>query len=927
MRNSILLTTIILFMGCQNQPAADKATSEPAHSATAEPLTNESVSDSVPEQPHVEPNNEQKCAPISCGAHQICVEGQCACGDVRMTPQDAATWECVDGMFRCYREEGCTKDGGTSKQGTLLGEPPTKDDENDAAKPIDITKLPPLEPNARYYENPPVKSLPYSNQYIEPIFDSSMDIKYHHDDVIRPKYCDGVVCDGICRNQICYEKPGADFKKERISSNNGNVTGDPKDDTWVCASIDGCKTKYGTWYTFGESFAPTGQASMTSKDDYVSKIVERFPQYKEELDKHFFIDFEDFKYLHFEIPNQYELDEYSNYICRLGQCCCGKGECTKDEICTDKGKCRILNADSPNEHEPRPAVCGVYAKQTPPKEDEYRPDYEKMCPKDDGCPCGDALCPKASECHDGTCTCAGVPSPGSEYECKQGKWKCTDPEKCSPDQLYQQAFCGEKAHIGNGYVCRMIVDPDVPRTKHHNPYVGDDDPHYDQYEWQCGLSGGCACGDTQCLKGESCIDGECYCGRKRALAAEGWRCENGRMICSQEDGCDCVGIPKTKGDSCYPYEGLFADEEEYEDAPHVCGDNHCPAATKCNKGQCLFYSTPQKISKPDEYISNWGFPQCNQSEGCSCGEKQCKQGEFCHQNTCLKTPTLLAFFDHTIEYVPVPIEQFNEVEHNLRNGDYAFVPNDSAWKFGYRDNKALPYQYYNPYDIGEESPVVNHSGVDFVRQYAFEKYYRTRRLNDSCRGVPYPKGSSGFACIVGIIKATDNYPDLEIIRYLPNEIGWICTENNGCTCGESSCSYQQSCIDQQCVDFTWIKNNIPYKTSMDYYSKEEQVYAKYYTICEQKEGCPCGKTQCYFDGFCMFNEYCHYSGPHNETMCPGIDTTINDNGTCSNGKYLYGPFLYQNTLEHGLMCLQDKCACGEVECAKGHYCVEPGRCI
>ncbi len=952
MRQFILMTTILLCMGCQKQSAPTPSQTEDAPSGPDVTVsTAADASSAKKDKAETEPAvnatpsadaaaAEDKCRAITCSVHQTCIDGQCVCGGVALSPQDAATWECVDDMFRCYRAEGCAKEGAVNPQRTVL-EPP-KDDANvviPKRNPTEQADLIPLDPKAEYPIVAPIKPLPYSDKYPLPYYDESMDVSAHDEDT-ETRYCDGVPCKGICRNNLCYDEPGEDFYNETISSGSGDGGGDPDDDTWVCKNMDGCRDKFGIYYAWGESFAPTGEARMVEQELYISELTDKYPQYKKCLDDVSFLDFEDLYNRHFEIPDQFVCNDKGEFVCKLDKCCCGKGECAKGEICTSSGKC-----EGNGRHDPTPAVCGVYAKQQPPKEGEYRPNYGKMCQKDGGCRCGNTICAKAAECHNGSCYCAGVVSPGHEYECKQGQWKCTDPEKCAPEQLYKQPVCGYKERIGDGYICRMIVDPDVPRPVHNNPYVDDDDPHYDKYEWQCGLSGGCTCGETQCSKGESCIDGVCYCGRKRALAAQGWACENGKLLCTQEDGCDCAGNAKNKGEFCFLEANLFADERQYPDKPHPCGGTICPARTRCLEGQCLFYSTPQKLSVPNEYQSNWGFPQCNRAEGCTCADMKCQKGEFCHQNRCLKTPTSVEIAGHTVEYVPVRIEQlpYNAYSSNVRKGDTVFIPQESEnkaeyWSFEYQQKRAFPYEFTK--EIDGNYSFMNHSGVDFIRQYGLERYYRSTQHHGTCRGVPYPKNSSGFVCIVGAIEDITEYGNTQLIRYLPNEIGWMCSQKDGCTCGEEKCGYQQTCIDAQCMDFTWIKQ-VQYvhdndSETEDHVSGEDIVWMIDNVPCTQPDGCPCGETRCYKGGKCYYNEYCEYKGYDIQYKsmpdggCASDDrqnVEIKDNGTCVKGKYLYEPYLYLYHKDLGLECIREKCPCGEVQCDKGHYCAEPGRCI
>ena len=941
-----------------------------------------------------------------------------ACGDIMLSPQDAAQWECVNGMYRCSHEEGCFKDGRLYQQNTVLA--PSEETEKNVDINTDMLQsgFIPLEPNAKYPIVPAIKPLPYSNddpdkdeieleeKSVKDELNSETDASdsdnstNEADDSNDEADDSNDEADDSNDDSEYGAKPGEGFELEPCSYIDGDGVGFPKNKLWICTNIEGCKTDDGTYYTFGEDYNPL--------NINCSIYIRRNSKYSDSIDAQNYtkcFDWPDELYdistRHFEIPNQFICNEHQQLVCQKDKCCCGRGECSKGEICTGSGKCRVPvpgedddydDYDNKHTHDPKPVKCGVYAKEKPPQKGVYRPDFRKMCYKASGCKCGDTICPKSTECHDGICRCAGVPSPGKAYECKHNKWVCTDPENCSPEELYKEEYCGGKHRIGEGYVCRVIDDPDIPRPKHNNPYVSDDDPMYDQFEWQCGLSGGCTCGKTQCHRGESCIDGACYCGRKEAMQSSGWICDNGKVYCSQKEGCDCFDHTWKKGGSCYLEKMIFGDESKYKTEPHQCGDQMCPAGTQCMDGQCIFFSTPYKLAKPEEYISNWGFPQCNMTEGCTCGDIQCRYGEFCYRNRCMKTPASAEINGHTIDYVPVAIKELKGWFNEGRRKDIVFIPQEyyadpEIWSIGYKHRRLLPYKYEqepsNYYEGGYD--IENHSGIDFIKQYVFNKPEK-----DTCRDVPYPEKSSGFVCLVGVTESSYEYGNTVYARYLPNEIGWICSQKEGCTCGENKCSYRQTCIDQKCDDFTWIKS-VKYGHKIDDETKKkddehaawmcnqrdgcacgdnkcdyEQIcidqkcescigitlrnielkddegitYYDYDSVwlcdselCNKPEGCPCGKTQCYLGGKCFYNEYCHYNGNtdykynYKYKGCPGKDTEINLNGTCNNGKYIYSPYLYENDPELGLKCLQEKCTCGDIQCSKGQDCTWPGTCV
>ena len=692
-------------------------------------------SDDKKDKAPVESTDTDKCKDVACGVNQTCEEGMCSCGGVKLSAQDAATWECVDERFRCYRKEGCTITKELSTVLTVLdtyGFTHEHDTTSEIITAKPYKKLIPIDPNAKYPDMPKRKP----ELYQEPDFDDSMNVHYSDSD-----YCDGAPCDyedHFCLFDICFEEPGVDFESGSACTQ-GDGTGCPEVGSWVCNDINGCETKYGN-YTLGDEFELGSSFQGLTLDSFFEKVTDEYPSFEDCFEGE---SLSELYNRHFEIKNQYRCNHKKQFVCQVDKCCCGQGECSKGEICSDDGECIIPNTkqkaesgnetdseqnkESVNKYKPTPKACGIYAKQKKLKRGEFRIDIDKMCLSSQGCKCGDTICSKSSECHDGKCICAGVESPGEGYECKQWKWKCTDPEICPPKKLYKQPKCGKNDRIGDGYICRAIEDPDVPVPNYHNVYVDDHSDDFFRYQWQCALSDGCKCGKTQCNIGESCINGECFCGRKRALAAPGWVCTTNhshdtisKLVCTQDEGCDCFGNIRKKGEYCYLEENLF--KTGINDNTQECKDIHCPEGANCINGQCIFYSSPQKIDNPGEYVSNWGFPQCNMEEGCTCGESQCKKDEYCHQNACMKIPTSIEVNGQMIEFV-------------------TFEYSSGKVLPGYNKKSTYPYNFTRPKSYSE---TINKSGVDFIRQYGFERYYRTQH-KDTCRGIPYPKNEIGRA--------------------------------------------------------------------------------------------------------------------------------------------------------------------------------------
>ena len=152
----------------------------------------------------------------------------------------------------------------------------------------------------------------------------------------------------------------------------------------------------------------------------------------------------------------------------------------------------------------------------------------------------------------------------------------------------------------------------------------------------------------------------------------------------------------------------------------------------------------------------------------------------------------------------------------------------------------------------------------------------THRHTALCDDPVLPKDMTGYQCVVSRVDNGCNEAWME--RYAFN--GWHCMADEGCACGEGRCSKYARCYHGQCV--------------------YDSVYM----------AMACGIDQTMFGG----------------------RSKADMRGWCKCGASLVPPYMNGYICNHdwdedGMKCwLKAGCACGDVTCKYGDYCLEPGKC-
>ena len=182
--------------------------------------------------------------------------------------------------------------------------------------------------------------------------------------------------------------------------------------------------------------------------------------------------------------------------------------------------------------------------------------YEYFCKSEEGCQCGNNTCRMGTICRQDKCYCGTIDSSQYEelqnYDCtffaSDHAMVCKSEKgcKCGDHRIVKGAEC-----IDGKQICNRVpvdwVDENVV-----SQYACDDlHPMI-----VCDNQKGCKCGKNTCLKGASCMDGECVCGNQYrlnddvAIHKDQYVCYNGQYICNLDNGCDCDEEKCVKGSTC-----------------------------------------------------------------------------------------------------------------------------------------------------------------------------------------------------------------------------------------------------------------------------------------------------------------------------------------------------------------------------------------
>ncbi len=542
---------------------------------------------------------------------------------------------------------------------------------------------------------------------------------------------------------------------------------------------------------------------------------------------------------------------------------------------------------------------------------------EEKTPIYAGVVCGGTVCQMADTCKGGECWCGDTPQTAdnvNHYKCVNGKPLCQDLGgcDCAGTACPLSAACD-----ANGCTCgetKIENMTDVEKYGCRNGIL------------VCINKAGCQCGDKICPENSACSDGKCMCGGVpigTRYDSTKYKCTNGHAVCTAPNGCKC-------GHSVCPQNGICAEDQcfcgdsnikqkfgklAYADGYNscvgndlictreegcACGDGYTPKGGTCVHGQGHCYGVP--IDKQDLGVMNSGYvcennipqPECQNPDGCACGETTCPMHTACNQGQCA--------------YRTIP-----DVQSLIGDNFDQYIITGLATK------------EYRIDSVSDECLKMDYKKV--TPEYGMVCQNRAGCACGSHTCL-YGEQCTIDGCICG--SSPDGIEDEKIEMYRanhyaclnPNEIcnsntgcSIACESESGCPCGDKICPKTTTCNKDDDDGYQCYCNDdaLPLINAEDNgnyicYSERDDING---LSCQSETGCSCGNS------YCAKNAICTLDG----CMC-------NDDELPILGKEDIAGYVCKQYSDDGLICLictlPDGCKCGDTYCAKNANCTADG---
>ena len=622
------------------------------------------------------------------------------------------------------------------------------------------------------------------------------------------------------------------------------------------------------------------------------------------------------------------------WTCVETKCLCGGVEIKTGEICIDEtvqtsdgflcGTTVCKMADTCRDGE---CWCGE-TPQTEKNVNDYKcQDGKPVCKNISGCDCNGVTCPASAVCDDNGCTCGNQKieniQDASKYACINNLLVCISEDGCINGDL----ICPTNSIYMNGKcLCGDDTVAEVKESGYRCIDTGEENLII------CGDINGCKCGDSLCPQNSACQNGQCLCGDKPFNEHHhgGYvcydNCEDNRVICENQNGCDCDENVCPKGGICSHGQCLCGDvpigkdyKGEFECVGNkafcsdsndcICSGSWCPKNAVCSEDKCLcgdtivdkaysnlsnrsdFICDPQVMYENDDEFSLYYVLSCKQDKGCVCGDGYTPKGGTCVNGRGYCYGSEIPASDlsgmnsgYACENgVPQPV---CKNEKGCKCGDRRCPQNTAC-----HDGKCA-YQ-----DISDLYAVTGNE----IRGYKYYNYFTER-------------GFSGHLNDCGGGQLFEEYT---------GEFGLNCKSDKGCRCGESKCLKGETCTDSGCLCGDKPHDSVLDEELGDYPS--EYICLSDEVICDANDGCSCGDTYCPKGSKCTA-EGCTCS---NENLPKFNKETVKDY-LCGEA-YVAARFPKIKDLiedddaaSFGLRCNASSCVCGDVKCPKNAVCSSSG---
>ena len=409
-----------------------------------------------------------------------------------------------------------------------------------------------------------------------------------------------------------------------------------------------------------------------------------------------------------------------------------------------------------------------------------------------------------------------------------------------------------------------------------------------------------------------CVDEElCECGEKPCK--KGAICEN--EVChaaSQDDQALCE---RTESGDYRSYQSELSDEDAQDGDKRKCGsawldasDNrvclHLPVGDVPKYQICSTdkKASKKKVKKADSEDEEEGMglswlPAMNlrakivyldaERQGCTCGKEKCSGDTACWEGRCVDIADMQ----------PLPSKDYQWAfgrprcnkgkcacgSESCRKGEWCISGRcfdspdvlkveDRYIRYGQYEYKNYLNKYYYDYDKDEPLPRDHYKYLTEIEWVDILTHSASARCEDD----DMPENLDDYICVIDNVDngCGEGMVDTYAFR------GWHCMKDEGCACGAGRCGKHGRCYHGQCL---YDDIYLAMACAHDYllWGHGDEVKA------DAEGNCRCGQS----------------------VMPPNVAGYV-----CES--------------DSGMICgLRKGCACGDAVCAKGDYCLEPGKCV
>ena len=454
-----------------------------------------------------------------------------------------------------------------------------------------------------------------------------------------------------------------------------------------------------------------------------------------------------------------------------------------------------------------------------------------------------------------------------QYKCRYGHWTCYDKSGCT-------CFDGnEKRQIAFGEFCENSKAsckdaewiPEHYKYENWNLYSnGIEERYYNEFEREafkqnadiC-LSDSCPCGAGDCMKFGICKDGMCTCDQIYSNMHEEFICtsyhydeagacvdfveDGGILVCAKKEGCH---TKDGKHYSQWATIGFVGERRREYNEQRDRGQYEIDVS----KREALTYHIDAGFDTTSESTSVYGECVLDRKDGlvrqslakgadsfvcdestCQCGSETCKLGDICDKGKCRKDnckaePQTKWMCDVDLEY-------------GTQGFENPKAPNTCVmWQGGSTNSPYNQKEFEEDYlDRDDYERSTGRMYYDVIKCEGGHRYCHGRNNTP----ILAPEKADGYECL-----DVSSLPNIAETKYLKT---WVCTNEKGCACGESSCKYSESCIDGVCVPVSRPVKYCHGSVMPDgYHCKLYNLQERYQEMGMEctLETCSCGDTVC-----------------------------------------------------------------------------------